>query len=221
MLFDLDGTFADTLPDLAQALNLALEEAGRPARNPDQLRPLISGGGLTMIRNALGEEANAGFAERVHSRFLELYRANIAVHTTVFPGIELVIETIEARSMKWGIVTNKLARFTEPLMRELGYHDRAGCIVSGDSAPLAKPHPDPLLLAAREIGCQPESCLYVGDAHRDVEAGRRAGMRTLAARYGYLTGGDDPDGWPADGVIDRPEAIVEWLDRLHPESGEP
>jgi phosphoglycolate phosphatase len=211
LLFDLDGTLADTAPDLAGALNALLEEIGAAPLPFASLRPHVSHGARAMIEFALGlTPDDAGFAP-LHRRFLDLYSAGIAERTRLFDGMEELLELAESRRLPWGVVTNKPGWLTDPLMAALALERRAGCIVSGDTTAHAKPHPEPLLHASRQVGIPPDECLFVGDAERDVEAGRRAGMRTLVARFGYLGPDDVPEAWGADGLVDSPDEIVAWL----------
>ncbi|MDS4073014.1 MAG: HAD-IA family hydrolase [Defluviicoccus sp.] len=208
VLFDLDGTFADTAPDLGAALNRLRRELGHAPLPLHVLRPYTSHG----VRGLLGAGLNVkpdddGYLE-LSQRFLAYYRDAICVHTRVFDGMAELVQGLEQRGTKWGIVTNKSQRFTLPLVAQLGYDRRAACIVSGDSAPRPKPHPQPLLLASRITQCAPEHCLYVGDDVRDVVAGRAAGMTTVAVTYGYLGVGQPVESWGADSVVDHPSEIL-------------
>lgn len=208
VLFDLDGTLADTAPDLGGALNRLLSEEDRPPLPLQQLRPHVSGGARGLIQAGFnivpGDPAYASLVRR----FLDLYQNDLCTDTTLFPGMAELLETLEERGIKWGVVTNKQQRFTLPLVEKLGLRHRAACIVSGDSAPRAKPHPDPLLLACAAIHVAPHRGIYVGDDLRDIVAGRAAGMRTVTAAYGYL-GVDEPfENWEADAVIDDPSEIL-------------
>ena len=212
VLFDLDGTLADTLPDLAFALNSALEAEGLQPLSEDAIRPLITEGGRVMVDMAVGERRDDKTKERMRQVFLETYRENLANETRLFPEMEKVLDTLDERGIPWGIVTNKLAAFTDPLIRALGIDGRARCVVSGDTTSHAKPHPEPMFYACRAAGSSPAECVYLGDAEKDVLAGRRAGMRTLVALYGYLPKDADPHGWGASGVVDSPFGLVRWLD---------
>lgn len=212
VLFDLDGTLLDTLPDLAYAINAVLDEHTRAPLPEAVFRPLISKGSHTMVAHAFPDVGEDNELETLRHRFLNRYRENVARRTRFFPGMEAVLGTIEARALPWGIVTNKHAAFTEPLLEALGVAARAGCIVSGDTVANAKPHPAPLLLASRQLLRQPSECVYVGDAENDVEAGRRAGMRTLIAGYGYVPPGADLTPWRADGILAAPADLIAWLD---------
>lgn len=209
VLFDLDGTLLDTAPDLVFAVNAALQQGGCAPRPADELKPLISEGAPAMLRGGLGEQA-AEF-EPLLERMLDIYEHNIAVHTRFFEGIEEVLEFLDHAALPWGIVTNKLSRFTNPLLQALRIDRRTGCIVSGDTTAERKPHPLPLLEACRRLRREPSECVYIGDAAQDITAGRRAGMATLAAAYGYVRGDDSPEEWGADGLIRRPEDLIPWL----------
>jgi N-acetyl-D-muramate 6-phosphate phosphatase len=211
VLFDLDGTFADTARDLHQALNRVLIRHGRPEMDFETLRPFVSHGSKAMLKASFEiEPEDPGFSA-LQKEFLDGYLERIALLTRPFDGIPELIDTLERQGVLWGIVTNKPARLTDPLMRELGLDQRACTIVSGDTTPYAKPHPEPILHACRVSGVDPGETLYVGDAVRDIEAGRRAGTRTLAARFGYLADDDRPEEWRADGLIDHPLDILAWL----------
>lgn len=220
ILFDLDGTLADTAPDLAYALNQVLSEQGRPALPLAQVRPLISQGGRAMVEVGCGLPQQDPRFEALYQRFLNLYQGNLATRTELFPQMKEVLAEIEARQLSWGIVTNKRAFLTLPLVRALGLADRAACVISGDSTARPKPHPDPLLLACEQTGSRPRQCLYVGDALRDVVAGRQAGMRTLIALFGYIPPGEDPLQWGADGTITTPLELLGWLGEQAPLSVE-
>lgn len=209
VLFDLDGTLADTAPDLAYALNRVLAEEGRPPLPLATIRPAASHGSAGLLRLAFGE--GHPDSERLRQRLLNLYSENIARETRLFPGMETVLRTVEARGLPWGVVTNKPARFTEPLLAALDLTARAACIVSGDTCAESKPHPRPILYACEQIATAPARCLYVGDAERDIQAGRRAGTHTLVALFGYLADDDRPQAWGADGLIERPQEILPWL----------
>ena len=212
VLFDLDGTLADTLPDLAAAMNAALSEHGALPLAPLCYRGMVSGGSLAMIRTALGPEVDPERAQRIRRTFLARYTERIAVHTRLFPGIDAVLDEIEARGLAWGIVTNKPGDLTRRLSDALGVAERASCVVCGDTLRHAKPHPEPVLHACRILGAPPGRCLFVGDSPGDVAAGRGAGVRTLVALYGYLPDGEDARRWGAHGYLERPVDLLGWLD---------
>lgn len=211
VLFDLDGTLADTAPDLAGALNLLLAERGRAPVPLEQARPLTSSGARGMLRVGFGIDPQHHEYELLKARFLALYESRLCVDTSLFAGIAELLEALEARAVPWGIVTNKAERYTFPLLEALRLSDRAACIVGGDTAQRAKPHPDPLLHAARAMTLDPGSCLYVGDDRRDIEAARAAAMPVIAAGYGYLGESADPYQWGADAVIDHPLEVLNYL----------
>jgi len=208
VLFDLDGTLADTLPDLAWALNRALAEHGLASAPDDVLRGCVSRGARAMTQAAVG---GRGDAEAVLERFLELYRDNIAVRSHLFCGMQRVLDAIDAAGLGAGVVTNKLTVFTDPLLRHLALDGRLRCVVSGDTAARAKPHPEPLLHAALAANVEPLRCVYVGDARGDVIASRAAGMPVAAACWGYLDAEDDPATWCADVVLREPSQLLDWL----------
>ena len=210
VLFDLDGTLADTAPDLAYALNGVLAERGRSPLPLDVIRPAASHGGIALIRCGFGEAHPE--EETLRLRLLDIYQANIARETRLFPGIAEVLAEIEARGLNWGVVTNKPTWLTEPLLDALGLSRRAACIVSGDTCEQCKPHPQPILHACRQAGAEARECLYVGDAERDIVAGRRAGTHTLAALFGYIGEDDRPQDWGADALIEQPGEILAWLE---------
>lgn len=213
VLFDLDGTIADTAPDLAAALNRVRRARGLEPVPEARLRPASSHGARGLIGAGMGIAPADPDYPALRDAFLAQYEAALCVATTLFADVDATLDAIETRSLKWGIVTNKAARYTVPLLQRLGLAGRAGAVVCGDTTPFAKPHPAPLLAAAGLLGISPERCVYVGDAERDVTAGVAAGMRTLVARYGYIEAHERPETWPADGIIDTPAALLGWLPR--------
>ena len=211
LLFDLDGTLADTAPDLAEALNHVLREAGREPLPYETIRPVVSHGSPALLKLGFAmDEAHPDYA-KYRQTLLNHYLANIARHTTLFAGMAELLAEVEESGRNWGVVTNKPAFLTEPLMAALGIAERAATIVSGDTLTGRKPHPAPMLLACCQAGSAAAQCLYVGDAARDIEAGRAAGMPTLAALWGYIEAHDDPAEWRADGYIEHPREILAWL----------
>ncbi len=211
VLFDLDGTLVDTAPDLGYALNLQRGLHGLPPLPFDAIRPQASHGarGLLMLGFGLRHE-DSGF-NPMRQEFLQLYADNLCKHSRLFDGMAEALAELEARKLPWGVVTNKPARFTEPLLSLLDLAERAACIVSGDTCPEPKPHPGPLLHASSQLGIPAEHCLYVGDAERDVEAAKNANMPCVVAHYGYLGEGDDPEAWGADGFIQQPQELIRFL----------
>ena len=219
ILFDLDGTLADTAPDLAETLNLLLVEQGKQTLPFEEIRPHVSNGAAALIILGFNIESDAPAFAPLRQRFLDLYSKNLCRQTTLFPGMDELLNLIEQQSMHWGVITNKPARFTEPLLKALGIAQRAACIISGDTATKRKPHPEPMHLACKKIGVQPDNCLYVGDARRDIEAGLNAGMQTLVASFGYIDEQDEPGDWQAHGIIDTPLAIIDWLHQYNLDHG--
>lgn len=212
VLFDLDGTLVDTAPDLVAVLNTLLKEHGRVRMPFAVARNEVSNGALGLLRLGFGELPPAAELEGLRQRFLQLYRENLCVGSKLFMDIERLFEQLtEAR---WGIVTNKPHAFTAPLLSALGIAGRWGTVVSGDRLPQRKPDPAPLLLAAAELGLAPQACVYVGDAPRDIEAGQAAGMRTVAAAFGYIRPHEDPRDWGADVVVSQPHELGPVLQRL-------
>ncbi len=210
VLFDLDGTLLDTAPDLVRALNEVRREQGREPLPFDLARTQVSHGSSGLIR--LGFPDLAGDAlETLRLRLLDLYSLNLAAGTRLFEGCQQVLDHLAANGLPWGIVTNKPAFLTQPLLALLKLEHLAACVVSGDTLPQRKPHPAPLLLAASQLRIEPPRCLYVGDAERDVQSARAAGMPVLVARYGYLGPADDPVRWEPDGHIDSPLQILDYL----------
>jgi len=211
VLFDLDGTLADTAPDLAYALNRTLEHYRRETLPYEAIRPVASHGSIALIRLGFGMPPEAdGFEER-RQFLLEVYAANLCRETTLFPGMATVLEDLEMRGVPWGIVTNKPAWLTDPLIAAMELQHRAGCVVSGDTCARRKPHAEPILHACAVLGCEPADTWYIGDAGRDMQAGKAAGCVTIAALYGYLHPDDPPASWSSDLAIDRPDALLDLL----------
>jgi N-acetyl-D-muramate 6-phosphate phosphatase len=210
VLFDLDGTFADTAPDMARAINAVRAHRGLAALPLAQLRRYVSNGARGMVRAAFDiKPEDVGFAA-LRQEFLVEYERAICVHSTLFDGMLEAVTLLEQRNIAWGIVTNKIARHSAPLVRAFGVETRAACVVSGDTCARAKPFPDPLLHAARLMNIEPAHCLYIGDDIRDIQAAHAAGMRSVAALYGYL-GDSHPASWNATASIHSPADIVTLL----------
>ncbi len=215
VFFDLDGTLADTAPDLAGALNQLLEEQGQPKLSLENIRPTVSLGGNAMIHHAFEVKEDSQEFISLRQRFLDIYNTRMHSDTQLFPGMTEVLKTLESDGMIWGVITNKYAYLTDPLMQHLGLDKRASCIISGDSTGNKKPHPEPMYHACAITNSVPAGTLYIGDARRDIEAGRAAGMHTLIAQYGYIAADEDPAQWQADGMIAEPLAIIEWIDNFN------
>lgn len=212
VLFDLDGTLADTARDLGFALNEQRRLHGLDPLPFEAIRPQASHGARGLLKLGFNIAPDAPDFAALRGQYLDLYERHVCDHTVLFPGTAELLHALEQRGLKWGVVTNKPARFTLPLMRALELDSRAACIVSGDTTANSKPHPEPLLAAARRIGVPAHACLYVGDAERDVEAAVAAGMKVLIADYGYLSEDDRPDAWGAHGRIAAPADILKFLD---------
>lgn len=212
VLFDLDGTLVDSAPDLAGAANELRAARGLEPLPYERLRPMVGSGARGMVGTALGAKPGDDGWDQLRDEFLGLYERRLLRETAVFATVEPVLRVLEAHPLPWGIVTNKALRFATPLVEGLALHTRAAVLVGGDSTPHAKPHPAPLLEAARRIGVAPERCAYVGDDLRDVQAGRAAGMLTVAAAWGYLGAGEPVQAWGADLVLDAPHALLHWLE---------
>lgn len=212
VLFDLDGTLVDTAPDLIASMNYAFLEHGHAQVDAASVRPFISHGAAAMIQDCLGEQLSVDAQAELLNTMLACYEANIAEHSQFFPGIPAILSALEALGVKWGVVTNKRERFTTPLMAALGLDNRAACIVSGDTTPFPKPHPEPMWEACKRAAVKPTECVYIGDASHDITAGKRVAMKTLAAVYGYLKPDDQPETWGADALIRSPDELMPWLE---------
>lgn len=208
VLFDLDGTLVDTAPDLGYALNLQLQRHGKPTLSDATIRPVASHGSRGLIGLGFGvTPADADFLA-LRDEYLSLYDQVFTRSPKLFDGMDELLKTLEKQKLKWGIVTNKPRRFTQPLVASLGLHLRAACVVSGDDAAKPKPSPETLLLACKEAGVKPEHCIYIGDAARDIEAGKAAGMQTAVALFGYIDKTDKPQEWGADAMIKTPQELL-------------
>ncbi|MCU0938382.1 MAG: HAD-IA family hydrolase [Burkholderiaceae bacterium] len=216
VLFDLDGTLADTAPDLAATANAMRVARGFDALPFDVLRPLASHGARGLLGRALGVLPEQAEYEALRQEFFDRYEAALCVHTRLFGGIEPLLADLESAGRPWGIVTNKIARFTDPLVAALDLTRRAACVVSGDTTAHAKPHPAPLLHAAALAARAAEQAIYVGDDLRDIQAGRAAGMATVAVRYGYLGEATPIEHWGADHIAATPAALHRLLSDAAP-----
>jgi len=211
VLFDLDGTLIDTAPDMAAALDLLCDEE-KIARQPyTQVRPVVSNGSVALVTLAFGETLEVSTLERLKTRYLEIYQNHLAVHSQLFDEMDELLQQLEQNNIQWGVVTNKPGWLTEPLMASLGLTKRAACIVSSDSTKNRKPHPEPMYFACKLTNTQPEKCVYVGDARRDIEAGQNAGMKTVIAEYGYISDAENTNDWHADHSIQSPNQLLTYL----------
>ncbi len=211
VMFDLDGTLLDTAPDMVGALNTLRREERCAPLPYDEVRPAVSHGSTRVVKIGF-PDAMPDRAAALQQRFLEIYRGALSRETQLFPGMERVLDALSARRLKLGIVTNKPAWLTEPLLDEMGLRARFNCVVSGDTVAQRKPHPLPLLHAATLVGAAPQECIYVGDAERDVQAARAAGMQALVADYGYLRADEDSTAWGGDGHLRQALDLLDWLD---------
>ena len=207
LLFDLDGTLADTAPDLGAAINRLLDEEGRSPLDLDLFRLHAANGSRGLLGLAFNIAPGDPRYDEMQQRFFAHYEETLCCNTSLFPGVMDLLRALDARSLPWGIVTNKPQRFTLPLTRTLGLQ-HAACIISGDSAGQPKPSPLPLLLACQTAGMQVEKTLYIGDDPRDIIAGRAAGMRTIAAAYGYVGSHSPVTTWHADAIVFHPLEIL-------------
>jgi N-acetyl-D-muramate 6-phosphate phosphatase len=213
VLFDLDGTLLDTAPDMVGALNALRAEHDLAPLPYDAVRAAVSHGAARVVKIGFPDSDPAA-AAALQRRFLDIYRGALSRGTRLFPGMDAVLAARARRGLKSGIVTNKPAWLTEPLLEELNLRARFECVVSGDTVAERKPHPLPLLHAADLIHVAPQACVYVGDAERDIQAGRAAGMRTVVAAYGYIGADDSPASWNATGIVDHPQQLLSWVDRF-------
>ena len=201
----------DTAPDLGQALNLQLIRHGRPPLADAAIRPFASHGSRGLIGLGFGITPKDNNFINMRDEYLAIYDTVFTRSPVLLPGIAELLQTIEIKGLKWGIVTNKPRRFTMPLIESMGLHKRAACVVSGDDAPQPKPSPATLLMACEKVGVLPENCIYVGDAERDIQAGKAAGMKTVVALFGYIDVTDKPQDWGADALIEVPSELLEAL----------
>ena len=211
ILFDLDGTLIDSAPDLGAAADQMRVARGLPSLPMADYRPFAGSGARGMLRVAFGMQPEDAEFPTMREEFFQNYERRMTQDTTVFDGVSDMLANIVARQLHWGVVTNKSKRFTEPLSRQMALFASAGAVVSGDTTPHAKPHPEPLLEAARRIGVAPQDCVYVGDDERDIIAGKAAGMHTVAAVYGYLGEKQSVAHWEADDVINSPHELLKRL----------
>jgi phosphoglycolate phosphatase len=208
ILFDFDGTLADTAADLSRALNRVRAGRGLPELPLERLRPHASAGARGLLEAGMGILPEHADYKPLREAFLEHYEREICIDTRLFPGMPDLLAALEARKLRWGIVTNKSTRLTRLVVRELGLEARAACVVCGDTTPHLKPHPASLLHAAQELALAPAQCVYLGDDLRDIQAARSAGMRSVAVEWGY---GSGLRSWNADAVLARPRDLIEWL----------
>jgi len=211
VLFDVDGTLIDTAPDFVFAVNKARSNRNKEPLAFELIRPAVSHGLAGLIQTCFGLSNTDYGYNGLFEELLELYSAHNGRYSQLFPGMQDVIQHLEGHAMPWGVVTNKMSRLAKSLMRAMSLAERTNCIVGGDTVSRAKPHPDPLIHACKLIDRKPEECLYVGDAERDIVAGRAAGMITAVALFGYIGEKDDPHSWGADILLHSPDDLLCWL----------
>jgi len=211
VLFDLDGTFADTAPDLAAALNHVRATRHLPPLPLEVLRPQCSHGSRGLLKTGFGIKPDHPDYDMLRDIFLDYYANNICVHTRLFGDTAALLDELELRDIKWGIVTNKPHRYTVPLMQALDMDSRAACMISGDTCAHPKPHPEPMLKASETIKVSPDKCLYVGDDVRDMQAANASGMRGIIANYGYVGTDASVENWKAFGSINKPTELLAYL----------
>lgn len=211
VLFDLDGTLIDSAPDLVGAANWLREQHGLDPLPYESLRCWVGAGARGMVGAAFGSVPGDDRFDGLRDAFLARYEQALLVKTRVFPEVAGLLAALDAQGISWGIVTNKASRFADPVVQGLGLATRSATLICGDTTPHAKPHPAPLLEAARRLALPASACVYLGDDLRDVQAGQAAGMHTVAVRWGYLGAGDPIDDWGADLIIDSPDQLLKWL----------
>ena len=203
VIFDLDGTLVDTADEFVVVVQALRAEHGRDAMDPQRIRASVSNGARALVSLALDMPEEAAGFETQRLRLLELYSEVLGTVAGPYPGISELLAELQLRGVRWGIATNKPRAYTQPLLERLDMQPQPGSVVCPDDVTERKPHPESLLRNCRELGCAPAEAIYIGDHLRDIEAGRRAGMYTIAAAYGYIEPGDDPYGWGADAHADN------------------
>ena len=211
VLFDFDGTLADTAPDLGHALNRLRTVRGLSELPLSLIRPQASAGSRGLLGLGFNIKPGDNGYESMRDEFLDCYTQRLCHDTRLFPGVDNLLDQLHQRNLPWGIVTNKPARFAHPLIELLGLAQKAACVVCGDETANTKPHPEPLLTAGHKIAIAPSHCIYLGDDIRDVQASHSAGMQPIIARYGYLGSDQPPEQWGAQYLIDHPEELLAYI----------
>ena len=211
ILFDLDGTFADTSLDLCYALNILLKKNNKPAVDESEIKFHISRGAEGLINFGFGNEVSSKEKIELKRKFLDLYDEQTTQYVTLIDGIANLIDEIESNKIVWGIVTNKQAKFATKILKVLNYHDRASCLITGDMVDRAKPAPDSLILACYKLNKEPESSIYIGDDRRDVIAGQRAKMKTAIADFGFINSNYNINDWNADIILSKPSELIKYI----------
>ena len=214
ILFDLDGTLIDTAGDLIKSLNILLERKGHPTRDVAAMRPHAGQGSYSLIKAAFGDNLDETEHKRLSAEFIEIYQAHLHDTTSLFPETVETIAKVKERGMKWGIVTNKSERLSVPILQKLGLYDSADCLVYGDTTDKKKPHPRPLLCAARQLNLPPQHCAYLGDTLNDMTSAISAGMRALVVSYGYHANEIDISEWGAEAILDTLPQLINWIDDI-------
>ncbi len=210
ILFDLDGTLVDTAPDMVAVLLAMQKDRGLEVLPYDLARSQVSNGARGLVRLAF-PDADEALTHELHDEYLDRYEDAVCINSSLFPDLGELLDELDAAGLPWGVVTNKPKRMTEPLLEALGLLARSACSISGDALPQRKPDPAPLLLASHQIGIAPENTVYIGDSVRDIQAGRAAAMFTIAASYGYIAAGDDPESWNADLIAGDTVELTHYL----------
>lgn len=216
VLFDLDGTLVDTAPEFVAVVNQLLQENSRPPLPAQVIRNCVSNGSRALVSLAFGIPENDAAFDALRLRLLELYEQGLGTHSILFPGMENLLATLARDNIRWGVVTNKPSRYTLPLLERMGLAPSNAAIVCPDDVTQSKPHPEPMYLAAKKLERLPARTVYVGDHLRDIQAGRNAGMRTIAALYGYIDADDDPAAWGADFSVASAHDIYPIVQSLRP-----
>ncbi|MEH6567317.1 MAG: HAD-IA family hydrolase [Halopseudomonas sp.] len=212
VLFDLDGTLLDTVDDFMAIIDAMLHEHGRPEIDAKLVRSQVSDGSIGMLCSAFAVRPDEEGFDALREDFLQRYAQQLGSHTHPFPGIPQLLDWLDAEGLPWGVVTNKMSRFSIPLLETMGLAERCASLVCPDQVSRGKPHAEPVLKACAELGVDPAGCVFVGDHLRDIQAGRAAGTATVAALYGYIPAGDDPDSWQATYSIKNVAALRPWLE---------
>ncbi|MGI0116939.1 HAD-IA family hydrolase [Zooshikella sp. RANM57] len=212
ILFDLDGTLLDTAPDLVAAVNRLRHTHGESSLDYDVVRNCVSNGAKALVKLAFSTTEDDERFTGLHQQLLAFYEEQLVNETILFPGIDHLLQAIESRQLPWGVVTNKPSQYTFPIMDSLALSKRSAVTICPDHVQQRKPHPEALLTACNQLNCLPQQCIYIGDHERDIEAGQRAGMVTVAACYGYIDNDSNPLSWPADFHADSVMDILDWLD---------
>ena len=207
VLFDLDGTLIDTAPDFAIVLNQLCQRHGQPLQSYQAIRNTVSHGARALVTLAFDRQPEQPGFEQLRQGLLQLYSQQLAVKSCLFPGVNELLHWLEQQSLPWGIVTNKPRQYAMPLLLSLNLLERCGTLVCPDDVSNSKPHPEPMLLACQQLSCQPENTIYIGDHRRDIEAGKNAAMKTIAANYGYIEAEDPSENWQAHFYVDHASDI--------------